>query len=115
MNGKGGEKMSTPKLSRFDAAELYRAILHLKSEEDCRKFFSDLFTKQELATFAQRLQVARMLCEGHTYEKIRECVSASSCTITRVNTELQFGEGGYRLVLERLAQERAATEEKEKE
>lgn len=107
--------MSTPKLSQFDVAVLYRAVLLLKSEEDCRKFFSDLFTKQELATFAQRLYVARMLREGHTYEKIRGCVSASSCTITRVNTELQFGEGGYRLVLERLAQQCAATEEKEAE
>lgn len=94
--------MSTPRLSPTDARALYRAVLTLRDEEDCRRFFSDLFTKQELVTFTQRLLVAQMLREGTTYEKIRECVSASSCTITRVNTELQFGEGGYHLVLDRL-------------
>lgn len=94
--------MSTPRLTQFDAEALYRAVLTLEDEEDCRRFFSDLLTKQELATFVQRLLVAQMLREGATYEKIRSKVSASSCTITRVNTELQFGEGGYHLVLNRL-------------
>ena len=43
-----------------------------------------------------------MLSEGKTYEAIRAEISTSSSTITRVNTELRYGSGGYRLVLDRL-------------
>ena len=58
-----------------------------------------------LSAFAQRLQVAHMLSDGKTYEAIRGEISTSSSTITRVNTELRYGSGGYKLVLDRLAQE----------
>lgn len=84
--------------------ELFRAILSLRDREECYRFFGDLLTVQELAAFAQRLQVARMLSEGKTYETIRSEISTSSSTITRVNTELRYGSGGYKMVLERLAQ-----------
>ena len=62
----------------------------------------DLLTVQELAAFAQRLQVAQMLSSGKTYEAIRAEIATSSSTITRVNTELRYGSGGYQMVLERL-------------
>ena len=41
--------------------ELFRAILSLENLDECRTFFSDLFTMQELITFSQRLQVAKLL------------------------------------------------------
>ena len=82
--------------------QLFRGILALRDEEECYRFFGDLLTVQELSAFAQRLQVARMLSEGKTYEAIRAEISTSSSTITRVNTELRYGSGGYRLVLDRL-------------
>lgn len=82
--------------------ELFRGILTLKSIDECYTFFSDLLTIQELTTFAQRLQVARLLREGHTYDAIRKRTSVSSSTITRINTELRYGSGGYRMVLDRL-------------
>ena len=50
----------------------------------------------------ERLQVARMLSEGKTYESIRAEISTSSSTITRVNTELRYGSGGYQMILDRL-------------
>ena len=84
--------------------ELFRGILSLRDIEECYLFFGDLFTVQELAAFSQRLQVARMLSEGKTYETIRAEIATSSSTITRVNTELRYGSGGYRLVLDRLRQ-----------
>ena len=85
--------------------QLFRGILALRDEEECYRFFGDLLTVQELSAFAQRLQVARMLSEGKTYEAIRGEISTSSSTITRVNTELRYGAGGYKLVLERLKEE----------
>ena len=74
----------------------------MQDVEECYRFFGDLFTVQELSAFAQRLQVARMLSEGKTYESIRAEISTSSSTITRVNTELRYGSGGYQMILDRL-------------
>lgn len=82
--------------------QLFRAILSLKDLDECCRFFGDLLTVQELSAFAQRLQVARMLSEGKTYEAIRGEIATSSSTITRVNTELRYGSGGYQMVLDRL-------------
>ena len=82
--------------------QLFRAILSLQNLDEFYRFFGDLLTVQELSAFAQRLQVARMLSEGMTYEIIRGEIATSSSTITRVNTELRYGSGGYQMVLDRL-------------
>ena len=82
--------------------QLCQGSLSLKSVEECYTFFSDLFTVQELTAFAQRFQVAGLLLDGNTYEMVRNQVPVSSSTITRINTELRYGSGGYQLVLNRL-------------
>ena len=41
--------------------QLFKAILSLKDEEQCYKFFEDICTISELKAMAQRLEVARML------------------------------------------------------
>ncbi|MBQ1704479.1 MAG: TrpR-related protein YerC/YecD [Clostridia bacterium] len=84
---------------RESVDELMRIIASLKDEAQCRAFFEDLCTAQELIQFAQRLQVAKGLLAGETYDAIRRRIPVSSATITRVNTALQFGTGGYRAVL----------------
>ena len=81
--------------------ELMTAILSLRDEAECLAFFRDLCTVQELISFSQRLQVAKRLMAGETYESIRQQIPVSSTTITRINTALQFGSGGYRSVLSR--------------
>ena len=90
--------------------QLFRAVLSLRDVDECYRFFGDLFTVQELSAFAQRLQVANMLSSGKTYEAIRAEISTSSSTITRVNTELRYGSGGYQMVLERLNQDDSPSE-----
>lgn len=82
--------------------QLFHAVLSLRDLEECYRFFRDLLTVQELSALSQRLQVARMLSEGKTYDAIRTEIATSSSTITRVNTELRYGSGGYKMVLERL-------------
>lgn len=86
--------------------ELFRGILTLENVDECYTFFSDLLTVQELSTFSQRLQVAGLLAQGNTYEAIEKKVSVSSSTITRINTELHYGAGGYQMVLDRLAKDK---------
>ena len=81
---------------------LYQAILLLKNEEECSKFFEDLCTVPELKAMAQRLIVAKMLAEHYVYSDIVTQTGASTATISRVNRSLSYGNDGYQLVFERL-------------
>ena len=83
-------------------ADLYRAILTLKTTEECVNFFSDLCTVTELQAMEQRYQVAELLSQGHIYSDILERTGASSATISRVNRSLQYGSDGYYVAFERL-------------
>ncbi len=81
---------------------LYRAILLLKDEAECRCFFEDICTVKELQDIAQRLVVAKMLGEGKSYQEVSRETGASTATISRVNKCLVYGGGGYETVLSRL-------------
>ena len=83
---------------------LYEAILSLKDPEECKRFFQDLCTVNELQAFEQRFQVAILLNEGMIYNEIMERTRASSATISRVNRSLQYGNGGYEKVLPRISE-----------
>ncbi len=83
---------------------LYRAIISLKTEEDCKKFLEDLCTIPELHSLAQRWSVARLLHEGKTFNEIMTEVGASSATISRVNRCLLYGSGGYKEMIEKQAE-----------
>ena len=86
--------------------ELFEAILSLESEEECYDFFEDVCTVNELLSFAQRFEVARMLTEGHTYMEVAEQTGASTATISRVNRSLNYGKDGYQIVFERIKEKR---------
>ncbi len=81
--------------------DLFDAILSLKDQEECYRFFEDIMTIKELQSIAQRWEVARMLAEGKTYGEIEGETKASAATISRVNKCLQYGAGGYTAVLAR--------------
>lgn len=81
--------------------QLCRAILSLDTMEECYQFFEDICTIGELRAMAQRLDVARMLHEGNTYDDIVAQTGASTATISRVKRCLNYGADGYTLVLEK--------------
>lgn len=83
--------------------ELYKAILKLETVEECKHFFDDLCTVNELLALEQRYEVATYLSKGMIYNEILEKTGASSATISRVNRSLQYGKGGYAIVFQRLA------------
>ena len=85
---------------------LCKAILSLKSEEECYAFLDDACTVKELIEIAQRLEVARLLSEKKSYQAITAETGVSSATIGRVNRCLLYGSGGYRTALERLGEEK---------
>lgn len=82
--------------------DLFEAILTLESIDDCYKFFEDICTIKEMQSIAQRLAVAKMLKAGETYQAIVSATGASTATISRVNRCLNYGDGGYNIVLKRL-------------
>ena len=91
--------------SRLQSPELddvFHAILALKDLSECYRFFEDMCTINELQAMAQRWQVARQLDAGVTYQEISHLYNASTATISRVNRCLEYGAGGYRLVLDRM-------------
>lgn len=82
--------------------QLVRSLLTLASPEECYRFLEDICTIKEIYALSQRLAVARVLSEGESYQRTQEKTGASSATISRVKRCLDYGEGGYRLVLERM-------------
>ncbi|MCL2019234.1 MAG: YerC/YecD family TrpR-related protein [Oscillospiraceae bacterium] len=83
---------------------LFNAVLELKSLEECYDFFEDVCTILELKSIAQRLKVAKLLTEKRVYNYIVEKTGASTATISRVNRTLNYGNDGYKVIFERLAE-----------
>lgn len=81
---------------------LFDAVMSLENADECYAFFEDICTVNELHSLAQRLQVAKMLRENHTYLEIAEKTGASTATISRVNRSLNYGNDGYDMVFKRL-------------
>lgn len=81
---------------------LYKAVLQLKSIDECRNFFNDLCTISELKSMSQRMEVALMLKEKKVYTDIAAKTGASTATISRVNRCINYGSDGYNLVIDRM-------------
>lgn len=82
---------------------LIKALLTLKTEQECAAFLEDICTPQELKAISQRLTVAKLLRENKVYTEIVEQTGASTATISRVNKTLNYqAAGGYEIVFERM-------------
>ena len=79
--------------------QFFDAIIVLKTREECYEFFDDVATMHEVQALSQRLQVAKLLSEGKTYQTIENETNASTATISRVRRSLDFGSGGYEKIL----------------
>lgn len=90
------------KLDKERMSLLYRAVLSLKTEEECAAFFEDACTVQETEAIAQRIEVACKLSRGKSYVDINKSTGASTATICRVSRSLNYGSGGYKTVIGRL-------------
>lgn len=107
--------MQIDKLRGKQVDQLFDAILSLKDREECYRFFDDIATMSEVHSLSQRLQVAKMLTQGYTYNEIEKETKASTATISRVRRCLNFGSDGYELVLNRILNKDQAEDEKQEE
>ena len=94
--------MVNPKLRDDLNDQLCEAVLKLETVEECYQFFEDICTISEIKAMSQRLEVARMLQDHHTYDDIVSRTGASTATISRVKRCLKYCADGYSLVLDRL-------------
>lgn len=95
-----------PKIKDALTDQLFEAILQLNNQEECYQFFEDICTIAELKAMAQRLEVARMLKAGYIYDDIVEQTGASTATISRVKRCLYYGADGYKIILDRIKNEK---------
>lgn len=93
------------KLKNKEMDRLFKAILLLKDEEECYRFFEDICSIKELQAISQRLHVAELLRDKKTYTEIEKITGASTTTISRVNRCILYGAEGYNLILDRLREE----------
>ncbi len=82
--------------------ELCEAILSLKSREECYAFLEDICTIKELLEMSQRLSVAKLLSRGMSYSQISQKTGVSTATISRISRCIEYGSGGYKMIIERL-------------
>ena len=99
-SGKVTSAQANPETAaRFD--ELVEAFVALRDKGVAAAFLRDLCTTTEIDAMGQRLQVARLVNDGLSYQEISRRTGASTATITRVAQWLHHGEGGYAAVLKR--------------
>ncbi|ARF13845.1 MULTISPECIES: YerC/YecD family TrpR-related protein [Sporosarcina] len=94
--------MQIDKIRGEQIDQLFRAILELKDVEECYMFFDDICTMSEVQSLAQRLDVAHKLKLKKTYDSIQQETGASTATISRIRRCVDYGSGGYNLMLDRL-------------
>ncbi len=79
--------------------QLYKVIASLKTPENVEMFLEDLCTCKEIDYMAQRVEAARLMLEGATYQQTIGQVGISSATLSRVNRCILYGNGGYNKIL----------------
>ena len=88
--------------------DLCKALLSLKTKEECYAFLEDVCTIKEIQDLSQRLTVAKMLGQGISYTTICKETGASTATISRVSKCYEYGAGGYKTVIARLEEKKDA-------
>ena len=98
------------KIRSASTDRLMETICKLDNVEDCYRFFEDLCTIKELQDMSQRLDAAALLDKGVSYKAIMEELNISSATVSRVNRCLNYGEGGYRTAIAKMAEKEEKTQ-----
>lgn len=90
------------KLESSDLNRLFQGILKLENIQECYSFFEDICTVSEILAMKQRFEVANLLNKKMPYSDIVAKTGASTATISRVNKCLEYGNDGYKMIIERV-------------
>ncbi|MBQ3037574.1 MAG: TrpR-related protein YerC/YecD [Clostridia bacterium] len=75
--------------------QLYEVFASLDTPEKVEKMLEDLCTHKEIEYMAQRIEGAKLLMSGNTYNQIIAKTNISTATLGRINRCIQYGSGGY--------------------
>ena len=78
--------------------QLFSVISKLSSPEEVGVFLTDLCSLHELDSMAQRLNAAKLLLNGKTYENIIKETGISSKTLSRISKCVKQGRGYSKLI-----------------
>lgn len=86
--------------------ELYQLFAAVRSEEEAEMLLKDILTPQELDSIAERWQLIRALDAGKPQRDIAKELNISISKITRGSRMLQYGEGGFKVFLDKMKQKK---------
>ncbi len=84
--------------------ELADVITSISDNEQCLNFLTDLCSVSEIKSMAARLEIARMLKKGYVFSEIATKTGASNGDISRVKYALDYGVGGYNIILDKMGE-----------
>ncbi|MFC1727464.1 YerC/YecD family TrpR-related protein [Patescibacteria group bacterium] len=85
------KKPISPKTEKLIYQDFCKTVSFLRDEEEIKDFLDDLLTHTEKRMLSKRFQIAVMLVEGLTYQKIIESLQVSDTTVSKVNNWLNTG------------------------
>lgn len=84
---------------------LCQAVSSVKNSEEAAQVLTDLLTPSEIEMVAKRLEIAKLLIQGKTYDQIRTIINAGYSTIGRINTWLNLAGEGFKIAVSRMKSE----------
>jgi len=81
--------------------EFFSVISELKTKKEVLEFFVGTLTPSEALMLARRMQVAKRIIMGKSYEKIVEDLSVGKTTITNVSNWLDGRDENYKKILKK--------------
>jgi TrpR-related protein YerC/YecD len=93
--------------------EFYDMISILRTRDEAKNFFKDLLTLSEVVMISRRIQIAKMLLSGKSYEEIRKELRVGSNTVNQVEKWVNNGFGGYKEIIKRYSKKKALEIKKE--
>lgn len=107
-------RMPLPKILEEQMHKILRkALAELHTEREVTVFLDDLLTPKEKIMIAKRLAIAVLLDRGYDQRTIHTIMKTSLTTVNGVNFWLKRQGKGYRLVLEKLKNEKDWQESKD--
>ena len=93
------------RLSKSEIDELFidfaKALASVHNSVEAANFVKDLLTEQEVVILGRRLQIARLLDQGYTYEQIHKIMRVGNSTVAKVHAWMDLYGEGYRMVIKR--------------
>jgi TrpR-related protein YerC/YecD len=87
-------------------ADLVNVLASFRSPSDLALVLTDLLTPAEIRSVAERWEIVKRLDAGEPQRRVRDELGVSVTTVSRGSRGLQYGVGGFRIALDRLARRR---------